>query len=118
MSSYCFAVGQEGQVLAAWETKGQVHFTRLDTAGKRAEFIAAPGTGKGRKHPAVAVNSRGETILVWTEGMGWNRGGSVSWQVYDKDGKPTAELGNTAGVPVWSLVATFVRADGRFVIVY
>jgi hypothetical protein len=80
--------------------------------------VAAPGAGKGRKHPAVAVNARGETILAWTEGMGWNRGGSVAWQVYDKEGKPAAERGHAAGVPVWSLVAVFVRPDGRFAVVY
>jgi hypothetical protein len=66
----------------------------------------------------VAVNSRGETLLAWTEGMGWARGGSVVWQVYDKEGKPTAQRGHAAGVPVWSLVAVFVRKDGKFVVVY
>jgi hypothetical protein len=66
----------------------------------------------------VAVNGKGETILVWTEGMGWNKGGSLAWQVYDKGGKPTAERGHAAGVPVWSLVAVFVRPDGHFAIVY
>ena len=71
-----------------------------------------------RKHPAVAVNSKGETLLVWTEGMGWNKGGSVAWQVFDKAGQPTAEHGRSTGVPVWSLVAAFTRPDGRFVIVY
>jgi hypothetical protein len=119
MSSEAFAEGPGGRVLGAWETKGQVYFARIDpTTGKRAAPVAAPGEGKGRKHPAVAVNARGETILVWTEGMGWNRGGSVAWQVYDRDGKPTAERGHAAGVPVWSLVAVFVRPDGRFAIVY
>jgi hypothetical protein len=66
----------------------------------------------------VAVNDKGEMLLAWTEGMGWNRGGSVAWQVYDREGSPTAERGHAAGVPVWSLVAAFVRPDGRFVIVY
>ena len=119
MSSETFAEGPGGRVVGAWETKGQVYFAHLDPkTGKRAAPVAAPGAGKGRKHPAVAVNARGETILVWTEGMGWNRGGSVAWQVYDRDGKPLAERGHAGGVPVWSLVAVFVKPDGRFAIVY
>lgn len=119
MSSETFAEGPHGVVLAAWETKEQVYFANVAlTAGKQAPPVAAPGTGKGRKHPAVAVNAKGETILVWTEGVGWNRGGSVAWQVYDAKGTPTAERGHAAGVPVWSLVSVFARPDGRFVIVY
>jgi hypothetical protein len=119
MSSESFAAGPEGPVVGAWETKGQVYFTRIDPkTGKSSDPVAAPGEGKGRKHPAVAVNAKGEVILAWTEGMGWEKGGSVAWQVFDKDGAPTEERGRAAGVPVWSLVAIYVRPDGRFVVVY
>jgi hypothetical protein len=119
MSSETFAEGAGGRVVGAWETKGQVFFADIDPkTGKPSSPVAAPGAAHGRKHPAVAVNARGQTILVWTEGMGWNRGGSLAWQVYDKHGKLTAERGHAAGVPVWSLVAVFVRPDGRFAIVY
>jgi hypothetical protein len=119
MSSESFAEGPGGNVVGAWETEEQVYFARIDgSTGKRSAPVAAPGEGIGRKYPAVAVNAQGETILAWTEGMGWNRGGAVAWQVFDRDGKPTAERGRVPGVPVWSLVAAFVRADGRFVIVY
>jgi hypothetical protein len=119
MSSEALAAGPEGPVAAAWETEGQIYSARIDPkTGKRSAPVAVPGEGKGRKHPAVAVNARGETILAWTEGMGWERGGSVAWQVYDKDGAATEERGRAAGVPVWSLVTVFVRPDGRFAVVY
>jgi hypothetical protein len=118
MSSFAFAEGAN-DIVAAWETKGQVYFARLDPAtGKRSEPIAAPGDARDRKHPVVACNMRGQTLLVWTEGMGWERGGAVAWQFYDKNGRPTAEKGRTDGVPMWSLVAVFPRADGGFTIVY
>jgi hypothetical protein len=118
MSSFAFAESAAG-VLATWETDGQVYYTRIDPAsGKHPAPQAAPGAGKGRKHPVMAGNTRGETILVWTEGVGWNRGGSVSWQVFDKDGRPTADTGHADGVPTWSLVAVFARPDGGFTVVY
>jgi hypothetical protein len=118
MSSEAFAEGA-GVVVFAWETKGQVYFSHINLAtGNRSDPIAAPGTGQGRKHPAVAVNARGEILLAWTEGMGWNRGGALAWQVFDKDGTPTQEQGRADGVPVWSLVAAFARPDGRFAILY
>jgi hypothetical protein len=118
MSSFAFAEGPE-DVLAAWETNGQVYFARIDpTTGRTSAPISTPGESRERKHPVVASNKKGQIVLAWTEGMGWQRGGSVAWQVFDKDGKPTAEHGTAAGVPVWSLVAVFPRADGGFVIVY
>jgi hypothetical protein len=118
MSSMAFVEGREG-VAAAWETSGQVYFSVIDPQhATLARPIGAPGNVTGRKHPAVAVNAAGETILVWTEGMGWNRGGSVAWQVFDRSGRPTQLHGKASGVPVWSLVAVFARPDGRFTILY
>jgi hypothetical protein len=118
MSSAAFADGPAG-VVAAWETKGQVYFTRIDRAtGKCSAPVAPPGGGEGRKHPAVAVNGRGEMLLAWTEGMGWNRGGSAAWQVFDRSGKATKEHGQAEGVPTWSLVAAFARPDGGFTVIY
>jgi hypothetical protein len=118
MSSFAFAEGP-AEVLAAWETNGQVYFARIDPrTGKRSEPVAAPGEARDRKHPVVASNKQGQLLLAWTEGMGWERGGSVAWQVFDKDGRPTVEKGRAAGVPVWSLIAVFARSDGGFTIVY
>jgi hypothetical protein len=118
MSTMAFAEG-DGGVLAAWETSGQVYFSSagLDSSPK-SRAIGAPGNVTGRKHPALAVNALGETILVWTEGMGWNRGGSVAWQVFDKSGRPTRARGRADGVPVWSLVAVFAQPSGDFTILY
>jgi hypothetical protein len=118
MSSEVFAEGGGG-VLAAWETNGQVYYCRIDQAtGKRSPPVAAPGDGTGRKHPGVAVNSQGDILLAWTEGMGWNKGGSLAWQVFDREGKPTGARGRANGVPTWSLLAVFARPDGGFTVVY
>src|SRR4051812_37219889 len=70
------------------------------------------------KHPAVAANQNGETLLVWTEGTGWAKGGGVAWQLYDQDGKATAEKGRAPGVPVWGLPTAYANAEGNFVVVY
>jgi hypothetical protein len=118
MSTMAFA--QTGDnVLAAWETEEQVYCARIDRAsGKRSATLVAPGQAKVRKHPAVAGNKQRDTILVWTEGMGWNKGGTLAWQVFDKDGNPTPDKGRARGVPTWSLVAVVPRPDGGFTILY
>jgi hypothetical protein len=118
MSSFTLSEGG-GNVLAGWETDGQVSFVRLDQAsGRHGEPLSAPGLGRGRKHPVVAANGQSESMLVWTEGMGWNRGGSLAWQIFDKEGRPTADKGTAPGVPVWSLVAVCARPDGGFIVAY
>jgi hypothetical protein len=116
MSSMSF-VENSGVTLAAWETAGQVFFGRIDGASV-PKVVSAPGEAKGRKHPKVALNSRGESILAWTEGTGWQRGGSLAWQVYDRKGNPLGEKGSAPAVATWSFAAVAARPDGTFVILY
>jgi hypothetical protein len=105
-------------VLAAWETKLQVYFSRINpTTLLPGVPVPAPGEPNDRKFPVVA-ESKGETIIAWTEGMGWEKGGSLAWQTYDREGKPTMDKGAAGGVPVWSLVAVVARTDGGFTILY
>ena len=117
MSSTALGVTARG-MLAAWETKGKIFFGPTVPVSNEAIAPEAVTTGPGAKHPALATNARGETLLVWTEGTGWQRGGELAWQVFDAASKPTAEHGRKPGVPVWSYAAAFARPDGDFVIVY
>jgi hypothetical protein len=118
MSSAALTESEPG-VLAAWETRGQVYSSRIDPRTHHAGPPFSPPGGRGdRKHPAVAGNARGETILVWTEGTGWQKGGSLAWQVFDRSGRPIGAEGRIErGVPVWSLATVVARPDGGFTII-
>ncbi len=111
MSSMSFAEG-----LAAWETGGQVYYGKISGAGVQ-NIVAAPGEGKGRKHPRIAVNAHGDVLLAWTEGTAWQRGGSLAWQVFDDQGK-AMEKGSAPGIATWSFGAVAARVDGGFSIMY
>ena len=118
MSTAFIAEGNRGALLA-WETEGQVYYAGAEPSTALVSSpIAPPGDGKRRKHPVVASNARGETILVWTENTGWKKGGSLAWQVFDKANQPTEEKGQADGVPVWSLAAVFSNSDQGFTIIY
>ncbi len=119
MSSEALVEGPNG-VLAAWETQGQVRFARVEAEPlKLAAPVSAPGSGQNRKHPVLAVNPRGEVLLAWTEGTGWNRGGALAWQRYDAAGNPLGPMGRQAGgVPTWGLVAVAPRPDGGFLVLH
>jgi hypothetical protein len=116
MSSMDFAENANG-VYAARETGGQVFWTRI-MRGIAGDPIPAPGERKGRKHPRLAVNDRGEVLLVWTEGTGWQKGGSLAYQLYDRAGRPAAETKQLPGIPTWSFAAAVPTSDTGFSILY
>jgi hypothetical protein len=117
MSSAGISESNNG-ALITWETGDQVYFGRIDSGTMRVSTPVTPAPGKKRKHPAAVENPAGETLLVWTEGTAWAKGGSLGWQVFDSAGKPITKEEHTPGVPVWSLVTAFPNPDGGFTIVY
>ena len=119
MSTAAFS-GGSGDVVAAWETREQIYAAKLthEHSAAPAEF-PAPGAGQNRKHPAVAVGRDGRFVLAWTEGTGWNKGGIVRWQAFEKDGTPIgAEAGQVDGLPAWSVPAVVPTPDGSFRVVF
>jgi hypothetical protein len=118
MSTMALVEGPRGVVIA-WDTDGQIYWATVKPG--TTDFTppqAAPGPGRGQKHPTLAINSGGEMVLVWTEGTGWEKGGALAWQVYDKAGQPTADKGRLVrGIPVWGL-PTVVATDGRLLILH
>jgi hypothetical protein len=104
-------------VIAAWETKGQVAFASVDPKSLAASPPISPPGGGNRKHPSVAANANGETILVWAEDTGWKRGGSLVWRIFDRSGRATREMGRlNDGIPMWGLPSVVALANGKFVI--
>lgn len=107
-----------GPALRAWETEGQVYF---EEARRRTPPSSPPvenGVTPRRKHPRLAANRDGTVLLVWADGTAWNRGGSVAWQAFSREGTPTSLKGIRTGVPVWSFAAVAARADGSFIVFY
>jgi hypothetical protein len=118
MSLAAFAEG-EGGVRAAWETEGKVYFGTFEPGAAKISEPTAMPAGRAQKYPALAVGPKGETVLAWAEGAGWNKGGALVWQVFDSTGKPTDERSRVdGGVPVWSLPAVAVDSDGKIIIVH
>lgn len=106
------------RVFAAWETGAEVYFEQIDPVTlKLSAPIAAPAAGINKKHPAVAASANRE-LLVWTEGTGWSKGGSLAWQLFDNSGTPIGGPGHASGVPAWGLPSVFADHEGNFTIVF
>jgi len=115
MSTFALAETNDGLV-AAWETAQQVYSATLNSKdGRVGSVVSIPGNGS-RKHPTLAVNARGDRLLAWAEGTGWNRGGTVAWRLTDVNGRQLGSSQNAGPVPVWGLLSAVTLRDGSFVI--
>ncbi len=99
--------------LAAWERAGTIWLT-----GRADTDLAAGGRGGAQKYPALALNQRGDLLLAWTEGMGWNKGGGLAWSILPAGSAQAADAQRIDGVPANGCIAAFARDDGGFAIMY
>ena len=105
-------INQGAKTRGAWEAEGKVYTSLLDSASEAQSVI------EGRtRHPALAVNNRGETLVSWSVGTGWQKGGSLGWKVLDASGKPTSQQGSAGGVPVWGCTAAYAQG-AEFVVMF
>lgn len=108
-----------GAVLGAWKNEDQVYYAALNVGDKaRLQPVSPPSAGNNPKYPVIVANIKGDTLFAWTEGTAWGKGGSLAWQVFDKNGKPISERQSAEGVPAWSLITAYPRADGSFTLIY
>jgi hypothetical protein len=105
--------------VAAWETAGRIRFGVYPYRSLQGvEPRDVPNASKGCKHPALALDVEQNLLIAWAEGTGWEKGGSVAWQVFDADLRPIQGVaGRAAGLPAWSRPAAYATPEG-FVVVY
>ena len=66
MSTYSLEENS-GAILAAWETKGRVYYEKINP--DTLDFSPPESvSGSSQKHPFLVANTKGQTLLVWTEG--------------------------------------------------
>jgi hypothetical protein len=106
----------DGTVWGAWQTDQDVYMDQLRPG--RSPQPVSPGGSAARAHPVLARKRTGEILLAWIEGAGWQRGGSVAWQVYDSSGHLTPERRTLSGLAVWGSLAAVVDGEDSFHLFY
>jgi len=83
MTYFTITPAESGYV-AAWPTKGQIYFARLDKNGGILSpgEIKTPGTSGMRTGVLALSASDGATLIVW------KNKGTLGWQLYDTQGEP------------------------------
>lgn len=70
---------------------------------------------KRAKHPALAGNAKGQTLVSSVIGSGWSKAGALHWDLLDTQGS-IIQSGEGGKLAVWSYSAPYARPDGSFVI--
>ena len=109
MTYYTISPTKTGYV-AAWPTKGDIYFARLDKDGAVLPpgEIKTPGTNGMRTGVLALSASDGTTMIAW------KNKDTIGWQLYDANGKPQGNPGSTPSAG--SGAAGVVLASGKFVL--
>jgi len=96
--------------VAAWPTKGQVYFARLDKDGRLLPpgEIRTPGTSGMRNGLLALSGSDGVTLVAW------KNSDVLGWQLYDGKNQPQGESGSVTSPG--SGAAGVALSDGRFLV--
>jgi hypothetical protein len=106
--TYYTVTPTRGGFVAAWPTRGEIYYARLDGQGQPLPpgETKTPGTA-GMRTGVLTLSAPNGTTLV-----AWKSGGRLGWQLYDEAGKPLGRAGSVESSG--SGAAGVVRKDGRF----
>ncbi|MBV6501336.1 MAG: hypothetical protein CJBNEKGG_03846 [Prosthecobacter sp.] len=110
MSSASLMPSGQG-LLAAWENEGRIS---TGIVGGTATAVQRTGPANAR-HPALARNEQGWTLITSVVGTGWNKAGTLHWDLMNAAGRITAS-GSGVKLPTWSFPAAHACPDGSFVV--
>lgn len=101
---------ERGGFVAAWPTKGEIFFARLNGEGEPlpSAEIKTPGRS-GMRTGVIALSAPDGSTLV-----AWKKDERLGWQLYDADGRPAGPPG--AAKSPGTGAAGVVRKDGRFIL--
>lgn len=99
---------------AAWENDGQILTGLLDAPSTAAQKVGP----KNARHPALAQNAKGQTLIASVIGSGWAKAGTLHRDLLDDQGRVTDSGDGVQKLPVWSFAAAYACPDGSFVILH
>ena len=109
MTYFALSAAGNGYV-AAWPTKGEIYFARLDQNGK----VLAPGEiktpGRSGMRTGVAALSAADGVSL----VAWRHQDEVGWQLYGQDGAPIGAPGSMKSPGKGA--AAVVDGKGRFIL--
>ncbi len=116
LSTGDFGAGPDGARWLAFETRHRVVLMSLDDMDG-ASAVAPAGRSR-QKHPAVALNHRGERLVAWAEGGGFVGGGDLRLRLFDAAGGELDFAAPPVRIGDFSFPAVAALPDGGFLALY
>ena len=102
--------GTKNGLLTAWQTKGEVFYSRIDPAGRRLSTTEIQTPARAGKWPVALSASDGTTLVSWKSGS------TLQWQLYNANDKAQGETKSfPSGNP--HRHAGVVTAGGTFLLI-
>lgn len=118
LSTGDFGADASGARWLVFETRHRIVQMSLDDLDGASE-VAAPTSARARqKHPAVALNRRGERLVAWAEGGGFVGGGDLRLRLFDAAGGALELAAPTVRIGEFSFPAAAALPDGGFLVLY
>ncbi|MCA9211639.1 MAG: hypothetical protein KDB27_01120 [Planctomycetales bacterium] len=95
-------------IVAAWETKGEIYYARMEPSGKLTSAGEILASDQGR-YPVTLTAADGVTVVAWKNSE------KLEWQLFDSQDNPTEQRGSKTGTTV-DRPAGVVTSDGSFVL--
>ncbi|MDH5399104.1 MAG: hypothetical protein OEX02_13215 [Cyclobacteriaceae bacterium] len=96
-----------------WEKEGKIFYRGKETG---LPIHSPQSQGEGAKHSKIVKSDSGYTLVCWTEGTGWNRGGNLAWELTDPDGQVIESGKRERAIEVWDFPAVAYAGEGQFLI--
>ncbi len=95
-------------LVAGWETKGEIYFTRLDNRGRYVAAGEIHVSDRGR-YPVTLRSHNDDTLVAWKNGT------ELQWQLFDVEDKPKGPQGSKV-TESSDRPSGVVTAEGKFVL--
>jgi hypothetical protein len=108
--TYYMVARERGGFVAAWPTKGEIYFARVNEEGEALQpaEVKTPGRSGMRTGILALRAADGGTLVAWKKDE------QLGWQLYDADGRPSGAPG--AAKSPGNGAAGVVGKDGRFIL--
>lgn len=117
LSTNDISTDPQGADWLVFETEARIMLMGLPAQDPVA--VAEPFMATRQKHPAVAINTEGETLVVWGEAISHTRGGRLNMLLL-QGGEPVPEFSFRDEIQIgdFSFPAAAALPDGNFLVLY
>ncbi len=123
-ASYCplstndMSSDMQGQTWLVFETQSRIVQQRL-TADGLPSAVGEPFSETRQKNPALAINRKGERLIVWAEAISHTKGGRLNMRLFNADGIELDQPYNDqVDLRDFSFPAAAALPDGSFLVLH